>query len=547
MIKRILNSRSNTITFSAVLIAFSVGMSALLGLLRDRLLAANFGAGVDLDIYFAAFRIPDFVYGVLIMGGIVAAFLPVFADTLERDKEDGWKLANNTLNVLCLVLVFLGTVLFIFAPVIVRFIAPGFTGEEREFMALLTRIMMVSPVLLGISSLFSGILQYFDRFLAYSLAPVLYNVGIIFGILFLAPLFDPEKALMGVALGVVVGSVMHFIIQIFPAYFSGFSYKWIIDLKQKELKRIFYLIIPRFIGQFATQINLVVITALGSMLAAGSISVFYFAEHLQAFPVRVVGVAFAVAAFPSFSRSFALKNKEMFLEHFSMVVRQVLFLIIPISVFVFLLRAHIVRLVLGTGEFGWGATQLTAASLGIFSFSFFATALVHVLVRAFFSFQDTRTPVIASVIAMTFNIILSFLFIWALGFDNLFRAFFVDILHLKELLPHIEVIAFPLAILISTALHFFLLMCFLRKKMGFLREREIMESFLKIIASSFLAGVFVFASLRITGTLLEVNTFLDIFTQILIAFITGCLIYVLSSKLLDSPELSGVIGSFSKR
>ncbi len=547
MIKRILNKRSNTITFSAVLIAFSVGVSALLGLLRDRLLAGNFGAGVDLDIYFAAFRIPDFVYGVLITGGIVAAFLPVFAETFEKNEKEGWKLANNVLNVLCLILFCLGSLLFIFAPLVIRIIAPGFTDADREFMVPLTRIMMISPVLLGMSSLFSGVLQYFDRFFAYSLAPVLYNIGIIFGIIFLVPLFHPEKAIMGVAAGVVIGSILHFAIQIFPAKFSGFSYKWFIDLKQKELKRIFHLIIPRFIGQFATQINLIVITALGSSLAAGSISVFYFAEHLQAFPVRIIGVAFAVAAFPAFSRSFASKNKEMFLEHFSMVVRQVLFLIIPVSIAVFLLRAQIVRLVLGTGAFGWGATQLTAASLGVFSFSFFATALVHVFVRAFFSFQDTRTPVIASVTSMTFNVVLSFLFIWALGFDNFFRSFFVSFLRLEELLPHIEVIAFPLAILFSTILHLLLLVFFLKKKMGFFKEREIGESLIRIIASSFLTGAVIFASLRVTGTILDVDTFLDVFIQIIVAFCTGLLVYVLTSKALNSPELVRTVESFSKR
>jgi putative peptidoglycan lipid II flippase len=256
--------------------------------------------------------------------------------------------------------------LFVFAPFIVKIIAPGFSPEYIKQTVILTRIMLLSPILLGISSLFSGVLQYFDRFLAYSLAPIFYNIGIIFGILFLVPKFG----IMGVAYGVIFGSFLHLLIQLPPAYFSGFSYKPALDFKQRELRRILHLVLPRIFGQATSMINTVVITALASLLVAGSISIFNLASHLQAFPVRVIGVAFAVASFPVFSRTLAQKEREKFFESFSLVIKQVLFFIIPISVLIFLLRAQIVRLVLGTGNFGWEETQLTAASLGVFAFSF---------------------------------------------------------------------------------------------------------------------------------------------------------------------------------
>ncbi len=541
MIKRIINARSKTITYSAALIAFSVGVSALLGLLRDRLLVSYFDVS-RLDIYFAAFSIPNFIYGILITGGIVAAFLPVFANSLEKDRENGWKLANNTLNVLLLLLAFLCVILFFFAPFIVKIIAPGFSPDFIEKTVFLTRIMLLSPILLGVSSLFSGVLQYFDRFLAYSLAPVFYNIGIILGIIFLTPLFG----IVGLAYGVILGSFLHLFVQLPVAFSSGFSYKPVFDLKQKELRRIIYLILPRIVGQASTKINIIVITALASTLTAGSISIFNLANHLQSFPVRIIGVAFAVAAFPSFSKSLAGKNKEKFLESFSSVLRQALFFIIPISVIVFLLRAHIVRLVLGAEGFGWKETQLTAASLGIFAFSFFAAAIIHILVRAFFSFQDTRTPVIASLISMAVNIVFSFFFVWVLAGETIFREKVATLLRL-EAISDIEVVAFPIAILLSSLLHLFLLILFLKRKVGNFKGLGISSCLKRTVFSSFIAALLMYIALKVTGTVIVLDTFLSVFLQAFIVFLVALLSYLFVSWLVKSPELKLICGAFFKK
>lgn len=541
MIRRIINSRSKTITFSASLIAFSVGISAILGLLRDRLLVSYFNVS-DLDIYFAAFAIPDFIYGIIITGGIIAAFLPVFSQTIEKSKDDGWHLANNILNILFVILLFLCFLLFLAAPYLVRLVAPGFSEELLTTTILLTRIMLISPVLLGLSSLFSGILQYFDRFLAYSLAPIFYNVGIIFGILFFTPYFG----IIGLAYGVIFGSILHLFIQIPIAYFSGFSYRPVLNFKQKEIKKILYLIIPRIIGQASSKINIIVITALASTLTAGSISVFNLANHLQSFPVRVIGVAFAVAAFPAFSKSIATQNKKKFLKNFSRVICQVLFLIIPASILVFLLRAQIVRLVLGAEGFGWRETQLTAASLGIFSFSFFAAAFVQILVRAFFSFQDTKTPVFASIISMTTSIALSFLFIWLLGFNNIFHNIIAKILRL-ETINNIEVVAFPMAILIATIIHFLLLIYLLKSKVGNFKNLGIKKCLYKTIFSSLCMGALTFATLRIFGTFYTLDTFFTILAQTTLAVLIAFLSYITVSKLIKSRELLEIKEAFLNR
>lgn len=541
MIRRIINSRSKTITFSAAIIAFSVGISAILGLLRDRLLVNHFNVS-ELDIYFAAFAIPDFVYGIIITGGIISAFLPVFSQTIEKSKEDGWNLANNTLNILFVALSFLCSLLFLLTPYLVKIIAPGFSEELLNATIILTRIMLISPIILGLSSLFSGILQYFDRFLAYSLAPIFYNVGIIFGILFFTPYFG----ITGLAYGVIFGSVLHLFIQIPIAYFSGFSYRPIINFKQKEIKRIFYLIIPRIIGQASSKINIIVITAIASTLTAGSISVFNLANHLQSFPVRVIGVAFAVAAFPAFSKSIATQNTKKFLKNFSRVICQVLFLIIPASILVFLLRAQIVRLVLGTEGFGWRETQLTAASLGIFAFSFFAAAFVQILVRAFFSFQDTKTPVLAAVISMVTGIGLSFLFVWILGFSNPLHDIVSKTLKLGAI-SNIEVIAFPMAILFSTVLHFMLLIYLLKSKVGDFKNLGIKRCLYKTILASLFMGILTFVTLRVFGTFVTLDTFFSMLAQTTLALVVAFTSYIIISKILKSEELLEIRESFLNR
>ncbi len=541
MVWRILNSKSKNITSSAVIVALSVGVSAVLGLLRDRLLAGEFGATENLDMYFAAFRVPDMVYGILITGGIVAAFLPVFAESFEKKKEEGWKLANNLLNLLFLLLIGVSTLLFFFAPYVVKIIAPGFDDSNQETTVLLTRIMMLSPILLGVSSLFSGILQYFNRFLVYSLAPIMYNLGIIFAILF----FVEPFGLIGLACGVILGSLLHLLIQLPVSFFCGYSYRPLIDLSQKELRKVFRLVVPRLIAQSSAQINLIVITAIASTLAAGSIAIFNFADHLQAFPVRVIGVSFAIAAFPAFSRALAGGDKVKFLQQFSSVMRQVLFFIIPLSVFIFLLRAQIVRVILGTGEFDWSATMLTAASLGIFSLGLFAMALVHVLIRAFFALQDTKTPLYAALFSMGLNIGLSFFFVWLLGFDNLVRNFLSFILRL-DTVSSIEVIAFPLALLFSGIVHLLFLLYFLKRSVGNIRGKEMLDSFLLTFAASLVMGLAVFVSIHAVDQFIYLETFVGRFYQISVAFLVALVVYFYTSKLMRSPEIHAFYNSLIK-
>lgn len=539
---KVLNSQTKTIPFAAFLLGLSALISRLLGLFRDRLLASAFGAGETLDVYFTAFRIPDFVYGILITGGITAVFLPVFAEYFEKDKKEGWLLANNVLNCFFVLLVLVCLILSLFTPSLVEMIAPGFSLEKKNLTVSLTRFMFLSPILFGLSSIFSGILHYFNRFLAYSLAPILYNLGIIFGILFLSPYFG----ILGVVYGVIIGAFLHWLIQIPAALGSGFFYLPSFNFKHRGLKRIFKLMVPRTIGTAAYHINLIVITAIASTLISGSISIFNFSNNLQYLPIGIFGISFAVSSFPVLSQAWALNNKERFLEKLSQVFRQILFLIIPVSVLMFLLRAQIVRLILGTGQFGWLETRLTAASLGIFCLGIPAAALVPFLAWAFYSFQNTKTPVIIGLASMILSIILCFSFVKVLGFPNFFQDFMAKFLKIEGI-ENIEVIGLPLALSLASLFQFSLLFLGLIRKFGSLWIEKISYSFKKIIISTFFMGPFTFLTLRLLLPFVDMRTFLGVFFQTAGAAFAGILTYLSLAYFLKSPEIKTIESSILKK
>lgn len=532
MLKRIFDSKSKTITLAAVILSGSALISRLLGLLRDRLLAGSFGAGEQLDIYFAAFRIPDFVFGIIVMGGISSVFVPVFSKYFLKNEKEAWQLANNVLNVFLLLLVATCALLAIATPWLIVLIAPGFDAHQKELAISLTRIMFLSPIFFGLSSVFSGVLHYFDRFLAYALAPILYNIGIIFGIIFLFPLFG----LVGLVYGVILGAILHLLIQVPAAFSAGFRYSAFLDFASPGLQNIFKLMLPRIVGSAAYHINLIVITAIASTLTAGSIAIFTFANNLQYFPIGIIGASFATAAFPTMSRVWVNGTKEKFIGHFSDSFRQILFLIIPVSVIVFFLRAQLVRLILGTGEFGWADTRLTAASLGIFAFGIFAASLVPFLARVFYSFHNTKIPVIIGLATMAFNVILSFFFVNLLSFENGFSSFLISFLKLQGI-ANIGVIGLPLALSVSVVFQFVFLLFFLRRTIGRISLLEVYHSLKKILVASSFAAAATYLALQAGAPFVRTDTFIGIFLQTLAAATLGLLVYILSAYFLKAKEL----------
>jgi putative peptidoglycan lipid II flippase len=534
MLKGILNSKSKTVTFAAILLGISAVISGILGLVSDIILAGKFGVGAESNIYFAAFRIPDLVYNLLIVGGLGIAFLPIFAEYYSKNQDEAWRMANLILNIFLFLLIVISAVLFIFTPSLIKLIAPGFSAENMALAVSLTRIMFLSPIFFGLSSVFSGILQYFDRFLVYAICPILYNLGIIFGMVVLTPRFG----VTGLAYGVVIGAFLHLVIQIPFVINSGFSYKPIFDFKYPAIKRIFYLMIPRVFALAGQQINLMVITAIASTILGG-IAIFNFSNAIFSFPISIIGTSFAIAAFPALSRQWANGQKKEFFDNFSITFRQILFLAIPVSILIFMLRAQIIRLVYGTfgpNRFDWTATKLTAASLGIFSLGILASVLIPFIFRAFFALRDTKTPTLIAVFSIILNIILSFRFVNILKTANPFQSFIAGSLKLKDI-SDISVVGLPLAFILAGIVQFFLLLYFLYRKVRDIRIEEIYSSLKKILFGSVVMIIFVFLSLRLVAKLFGTDTVLGVFGQALLASLTGTISYILISVFLKSPEL----------
>lgn len=544
MLKKILDSKSKTVTFAAILLGISAVISGILGLISDIILAGKFGVGPESNIYFAAFRIPDLVYNLLIVGGLSIAFLPIFAEYYSKNKDEAWKVTNLVLNTFLFLLILISLVLFIFTPLLIKLIAPGFSAENKTLAVSLTRIMFLSPIFFGLSSVFSGILQYFNRFMIYAICPILYNIGIIFGMVVLEPRFG----VVGLAYGVIIGAFLHLVIQIPFVINSGFSYKPIFDFKYPAVKRIFYLMMPRVFALAGQQINLMVITAIASTISGG-IAIFNFSNAIFSFPIGIIGTSFAIAAFPTLSRHWANGQKKEFFDNFSTTFRQILFLAIPLSILIFILRAQIIRLLYGTfgaNKFDWMATRLTAASLGIFSLGILASALIPFIFRAFFALQDTKTPTQIAVFSIILNIVLSFFFVNILKFSNIFQKFTINVLKLTGI-GNISVVGLSLAYTVAAILQFFLLLFFLYKKVGDLRAQEIYASLKKIIFSSIILTVFTYLTLYVAANFVDTHTVLGIFGQTILAAAIGTICYILVSFYLKSQELKTIYSSVLKQ
>ncbi|MFH1611881.1 MAG: murein biosynthesis integral membrane protein MurJ [bacterium] len=520
MIKKLLNNKISTITMAAVVLGAASFLSRLIGLFRDRILLNMFGTGRELDIYYAAFRIPDFVYAFFILGVISAGFVPVFIHYLQKDKEKSWYLANNILNLIAIVLIVVCLVLVFFVPYIVHLVAPGFEKESADMTIKLARIMFLSPIFLGISAVFSGILQSFRRFLIYSLAPIMYNLGIIFGALFLVKYFG----LIGLAYGVVLGAFCHMMIQIPTAIFCGYKWRPILNLKFDGLKRVLKLMPPRFLSLIFYQITFWVFTAIASLLAVGSIVIYNTAYNIFSFPLGIFALSYAVAAFPKLSESAQKKDKREYVRTFSATARQILFFIIPVAVLFIILRLQIIQVLFSGGKFSWQDTMLIGQTLMYFCIGLFAEGLALFLLRGFFAWEDTITPFVLAFITMVIRIASG----WYL------TRFF-------------GVAGLSLGFAIGSICFFVLLLICLRKKVGLLDGKNIFNSAIRIaIATLFAGGVSYFILNLLT---IKIPAIVPIMMLLKggIAGILGVIIYFVFAWILKIPEFYLFVSSLSRK
>lgn len=425
MVKNILSllySRQSSILSGAFIIMTTVILSKVLGLVRDRLLAHIFSPD-ETEIFFAAFRLPDLIFQLLILGALSVAFIPVFTEFLEeKGKEEAFEMARSVLNIALLIFVLATVLVYFFAgPLTSLLIVPGFIPQRQLQVVELTRIILLGEIILAIGSFFIGILQSFQRFIIPAFASVFYNLGIILGIIFLSK----SLGITGVAIGVIIGAILHSVIQL-PLIFSmGFKFKIPAKFLHPGVKEIMRLMSVRTLGLAAEQINETVGIALASLSAIGSVTYLTFAQHLQVVPIGLFGATLAQAALPVLSAERARGKIEEFKITLLTTMHQILFLALPATAILIVIRIPVVRLVFGASQFDWEATVLTGATLAFLAIGLAAQAISLLFVRGFYALKDTKTPVFVSLIVVALNVILSVYFIfflklpvWSIGLAN---------------------------------------------------------------------------------------------------------------------------------
>jgi len=536
-----------TLTRAAFVVGFFSLAASFLGMFRDRMLAGYFGAGPELDVYYAAFRVPDFFFNTILVSITSSAFLPVLTRYLHRPGQkssvqkpaksepknllfppEAQDFIESLTSLLMLGLFVVTLVLWAITPFLTHWIAPGFSPEQQQATVTLTRIMLISPIFLSFSGILGNILNLRNYFFFYSLTPFVYNFGSIFAILF----FVPRYGITGLAWGIVLGAILHFAIQFFPALSMGLRINWRWDPFHPGIKKVLKMMLPRSFHLGLLQGNLIITTLLASILPTGSLTVFTLANNIQGLPLGLFAASFAIAVFPTLSILAAKEDTEKFRNEFSHVMCQILFFIIPLSVMIIILRAQMVRLILGTGRFNWEDTVLTLNVLGVLAISLFAQGLNLLFVRAYFALHDTVTPLKSAIVGVIVNIAIGALAVKRWDWISPLLAKNSHLANLDS-----PIMGLALAYTFSQIAIFIFLFVGLHSYLKGIETAELKKSLGKIALATLVMGAITQLLKWAWGALIPLSTFTAVAGQIVTSGLVGVAVYLLISKILRSKEL----------
>lgn len=395
--------RPSTLAGATFLVSAASFISYAIGLLRDRIIAINFGTTSETDIYNAAFLIPDLLFNLFIAAALSAAFLPVFSDYLSKDKQKAQEIGNTMLTFASLIIGALALIAGIFMGKIIPAIFNDIPAQMQLEIVLMTRLMLISALFFAISNTVGNILMSYKHFLSYSLSPIFYNFGIILGIILLKEKFGIYSA----AIGVITGSFLHCLIRIVDLLKTDFQYRPLLKIRDPAFLKIIKLMVPRSIGLFATQINLYIYALIGIKMIPGALSAFNFARNIQSFAVSLFGIAFATAAFPYMVNRISQNDHQGFSKEVQKGVQRILFFTIPSAVGVILLSEEIISIVLGGGIFQEQSVKLTATLLFFLGISIPIESIVQMISRTFHAKQNTFKPMIINIISMTISALIT--------------------------------------------------------------------------------------------------------------------------------------------
>ncbi len=531
---RLLSHEQHGLHEAALLLGFFTLLSQLLGFLRDRLLASHFAAGATLDLYYAAFRVPDFIFIWGASAVSLSVLIPFLSRRLSESRESARRFLDTIFTAFFFFISLCALLAGLFAPMLVHLLFPGFDVPQATETVVLMRIMLLQPIFLGISNLFASVTQLERRFFVYAISPILYNLGLVAGIFLLYPLFG----LVGLAYGVVLGALLHLLIQVPVIFHSGLLPRFRSRLNFREIREVALVSLPRTFALSAQNISVLVLTGLGSVLGAGSIAVFNLSWNLQSVPLAVVGASYSLSAFPTLSGLWNKGERAQFLETVSTSLRHILFWSFPALALFVVLRAQIVRTVLGAGAFDWEDTRLTAAALALFAFSIVAQCLLLLFTRAYYAAGRTRAPVAIALCGATLTVSGAFFLTWLFRAVPPARYFLESLLRVSDV-QGTGVFALPLAYSLGTfasALASFLLFA---RSFGHFDQR-VFRTLFESFASAVLIGFVSYGFLNLFSFVFNLHTTLGIFLQGFSAGVGGITAGVLTLYLLGSTELQEI-------
>lgn len=503
-----------SIAGSALIIGIASVASRVLGLVRDRVLSTTFGAGPTLDSYFAAFKIPDLFFNLIILGALSGTFVPLFTERKHAESEEAaLRITSTVVNGLILMVSFCVLIGVFCAPYIIHYFAFGDSPQQQQQIVQFVRIMSLSLIFFSISSVSSFLLNAYRRFVVYALAPIFYNVGIIFAAVVLVPFFG----VYALPWGVVIGSFLHMVVQIPEVRKIGFRWRPKLEWRDVTVRKMLIAMPGRSLALGLAQISTAITFAFASAAETGARTAWQFADNLQNFPINIFGASLALAAFPVFSEAFSTQNSKKFVDTFIENTRRILFFIIPIALLTVLLRAQVVRLVYGAGKFGWDDTSLTAQTLGVFALSMFAQALIPLCTRAFFAEHKARIPITIAVVTLILNIILSWTLVGRFG-----------------------VLGLAAANSACAVLQLCILFFFFRLKHE-LDDAHLLRSISRIVIAS-IPMVLVVQGLKYTlASMVNMQTVVGVFTQTALSTLGGCFVYLVIAWYFRFPEARAVM------
>lgn len=533
---RVFHREWNGLHEAAFLLAGTAVFSQALGLMRDRLLANHFGAGESLDVYYAAFRIPDFLYVSVASFVAVTVLIPFLLERMDslEGKNAAKKFVDNIFSVFVLSMIMVCALAYVLIPYLTESFVPGFSASAKEEYIILARLLLLSPLLLGISNLFGSVTQSFRRFFVFAAGPVLYNIGIIAGII----VWMPTHGLKGVVFGVLLGALMHVLIQVPVLKRENIIPRLTGRIDWKIIRSVVRLSVPRTIALSAMHFATIILIALASQVATGSIAIFTLAMNLQSIPLSIIGMSYSVAAFPTLAKLWTGGNHKDFLEQIITATRHIMFWSFPAIILFIVLRAQIVRTILGSGAFDWTATRLTAAALALFAISVVAQNLVLLFTRSFYAMGKTRVPLFANVsgalLVVFFALTLHSLYIT----HPMFQYFIETLLRVSDT-SGTAVLMLPLGYSLGMIANVFVLFYFLKNEFPSI-VREIKRSFLHAFTASVVLGFITYHGLQFFALAFSRDTFWGIFLQGFFAGITGIVGGIFLLHLLDNRELEEI-------